>query len=110
MPPSHFGGHIGVWRLGKGSAVYLPAAAPGALLPVGDPHAAQGDGALVGRAIECSMTGTLQVVLHKKATFEGKPFADLTYHQIETATDWMPTGYSHPDLSAVSAYGPKFML
>ena len=34
---------------------------------LGDPHAAQGDGELGGTAIECSMTGTFQILLHKKA-------------------------------------------
>ena len=67
VPPSYFGGNLDNWRLGKGSTVYLPVSVPGALLSVGDPHAAQGDGELSGTAIECSMTGTFQVILHKKA-------------------------------------------
>ncbi|MGA7804785.1 acetamidase/formamidase family protein, partial [Bradyrhizobium sp.] len=66
IPPSYFGGNLDNWRLGKGATIYLPVSVPGALLSVGDPHAAQGDGELSGTAIECSMTGTFQVVLHKK--------------------------------------------
>lgn len=100
VPPSYFGGNLDNWRLGKGSAIYLPVSVPGALLSVGDPHAAQGDGELSGTAIECSMTGTFQVILHKKANLAGHPFADLSYPLIETETDWVLTGFSHPNYLA----------
>ena len=100
VPPSYFGGNLDNWRLGKGSTIYLPVSVPGALLSVGDPHAAQGDGELGGTAIECSMTGTFQVILHKKADLVGRPFADLSYPLIETETDWVLTGFSHPNYLA----------
>jgi acetamidase/formamidase/AraC-like DNA-binding protein len=100
VPPSYFGGNLDNWRLGKGATVYLPVSVPGALLSVGDPHAAQGDGELSGTAIECSMTGTFQVILHKKGNLAGRPFADLSYPLIETETDWVLTGFSHPNYLA----------
>jgi acetamidase/formamidase/AraC-like DNA-binding protein len=100
VPPSYFGGNLDNWRLGKGATVYLPVSVPGALLSVGDPHAAQGDGELSGTAIECSMTGTFQVILHKKSNLAGQPFADLSYPLIETQTDWVLTGFSHPNYLA----------
>jgi len=100
VPPSYFGGNLDNWRLGKGSTIYLPVSVPGALLSVGDPHAAQGDGELGGTAIECSMTGTFEVILHKKGEFADKPFADLTYPLIETVTDWVLMGFSHPNYLA----------
>jgi acetamidase/formamidase len=100
IPPSYFGGNLDNWRLGKGAAIYLPVSVPGALLSVGDPHAAQGDGELSGTAIECSMTGTFQVILHKKGNLSGQPFADLSYPLIETETDWVLTGFSHPNYLA----------
>jgi acetamidase/formamidase/AraC-like DNA-binding protein len=100
VPPSYFGGNLDNWRLGKGSTIYLPVSVPGALLSIGDPHAAQGDGELSGTAIECSMTGTFQIVLHKKANLAGRPFADLSYPLIETETDWVLTGFSHPNYLA----------
>jgi acetamidase/formamidase len=100
IPPSHFGGNIDNWRLGRGAAVYLPVSVPGALLSIGDPHAAQGDGELSGTAIECSMTGTFKIVLHRKADVAGQPFADLTYPLIETETEWVLSGFSHPNYLA----------
>jgi acetamidase/formamidase/AraC-like DNA-binding protein len=100
VPPSYFGGNLDNWRLGKGATVYLPVSVPGALLSVGDPHATQGDGELSGTAIECSMTGTFEVILHKKADLSGQPFADLSYPLIETESDWVLTGFSHPNYLA----------
>lgn len=100
VPPSYFGGNLDNWRLGKGSIIYLPVSVPGALLSVGDPHAAQGDGELSGTAIECSMTGTFAVVLHKKAQLRGRPFGDVTYPLIETENEWVLTGFSHPNYLA----------
>ncbi|MFT4278038.1 MAG: acetamidase/formamidase family protein [Rhodopseudomonas sp.] len=100
VPPAYFGGNLDNWRLGKGSTIYLPVSVPGALLSVGDPHAAQGDGELGGTAIECSMTGTFEVILHKKSEFTDKPFADLSYPLIETETDWVLMGFSHPNYLA----------
>ncbi|WGD32209.1 acetamidase/formamidase family protein [Ancylobacter sp. WKF20] len=100
VPPAYFGGNLDNWRLGKGATVYLPVSVPGALLSVGDPHAAQGDGELSGTAIECSMTGTFRVTLHKKADTAGTLLADLTYPLIETPEDWVLTGFSHPNYLA----------
>ena len=39
----------------EGATVYLPVSNPGALLYLGDAHAAQGDGELNGNALETSM-------------------------------------------------------
>ena len=96
IPPAYFGGNLDNWRLGKGAAVYLPVSAPGGLLSIGDPHAAQGDGEVAGTAIECSMTGRFTIVIHKK----GGRLADLTYPVIETPTEWVLTGFSHPNYLA----------
>ncbi|MCB4770365.1 acetamidase/formamidase family protein [Ancylobacter sp. Lp-2] len=100
VPPAYFGGNLDNWRLGKGATVYLPVSVPGALLSIGDPHAVQGDGELSGTAIECSMTGTFRVTLHKKADIGGTELADLTYPLIETPENWVLTGFSHPNYLA----------
>ncbi len=100
VPPGYFGGNLDNWRLGPGATVYLPVSAAGALLSVGDPHATQGDGEVAGTAIECSMTGTFLVVLHKQAHLKGQPFEDLTYPLIETPQEWILTGLSYPNYLA----------
>lgn len=97
VPPSYFGGNLDNWRLGKGAKVYLPVAAPGALLSVGDPHASQGDAEICGTAIECSLTGRFQLIVHKKRDLQAKGLADINYPLIETPDEWVISGFSHPD-------------
>jgi amidase len=50
-----YGGNMDFNEIVEGATVYLPVNVPGALLYVGDGHAAQGDGELNGNALETSM-------------------------------------------------------
>ncbi len=50
-----WGGNMDFNEIVEGSTVYLPVSVPGALLYIGDGHAAQGDGELTGNALETSM-------------------------------------------------------
>ncbi|MEV4085784.1 acetamidase/formamidase family protein [Nonomuraea fuscirosea] len=63
-PRAAGGGNIDCRELTAGATLYLPVTVPGALLHLGDGHAAQGDGEVCGTAIECPMTTevTLDVV------------------------------------------------
>ncbi len=98
IPPSSFAGNLDNWRVTRGASVYLRVAVPGALLSIGDPHASQGDSELCGTAIECSLTGDFQLVLHKSTMIErGAPFADLSYPLVETADEWILHGFSSPN-------------
>jgi acetamidase/formamidase/AraC-like DNA-binding protein len=97
VPPSSFGGNLDNWRLGKGASVFLPVAIPGGLLSVGDPHASQGDSEVCGTAIECSLTGRFQLILHKRRDLAAEGLADITYPLIETPDEWVISGFSHPD-------------
>jgi acetamidase/formamidase len=102
IPPSYTGGNVDNWRIGKGATMYYPVAVDGALLSVGDPHASQGDSELCGTAIECSLTGTFQIIVHKKADLAGTPLEGLDYPMLETGTEWLVHGFSMPNyLSAL---------
>ena len=62
-----FGGNMDFNEIVEGVTAYLPVNQPGALLYVGDGHAAQGDGELNGNALETSMDVEFSVdVLHNK--------------------------------------------
>lgn len=97
VPPSYFGGNLDNWRIAKGATVYLRVAVDGGLLSVGDPHASQGDSELCGTAIECSLTGVFQLILHKAKDLRDEPFADIDYPLVETADEWVLHGFSHPN-------------
>ena len=94
IPPGPFGGNIDNWRIGKGATMYYPVQVDGALFSVGDPHASQGDSELCGTAIESSLTGTFQLILHKKATLTGTSLEDLKYPLLETQDEWVLHGFS----------------
>jgi acetamidase/formamidase/AraC-like DNA-binding protein len=96
IPPSSFGGNIDNWRLGIGTRLFLPVSVFGAMLSLGDPHAAQGDGEVAGTAIECSLTGTLRLRIHPRRT-AGAMLRDLNYPLIETVESWIVQGFSHAD-------------
>ena len=40
------------------------------------------------------MTGTFQLVLHKKADLAGTPLEQLNYPMLETQTEWLVHGFS----------------
>lgn len=96
IPPHYVGGNIDDWRIGKGATMYYPVAVPGALLSAGDPHASQGDSELCGTAIECSLTGTFQLILRKKDTLASSALAGLSYPLLETQDEWVLHGFSFP--------------
>jgi acetamidase/formamidase len=105
IPPGYFGGNIDNWRIGKGGTMYYPIAVKGALLSAGDPHGAQGDSELAGTAIETSLTGTVQVILHKKNDLGGSLVEGLDYPLLETDTEWVVHGFSYANY--LKALGKK---
>lgn len=104
IPPSYTGGNIDDWRVGKGARMYYPVAVAGAFFSVGDPHAAQGDSELGGTAIETSLTGDFEFVLHKKDQLEGTILEGLDHPMLETDEQWSVYGFTFPNYLA--ALGP----
>ena len=70
-PRAGAGGNIDCRSLVAGSTLLLPVLVPGALLSLGDGHAAQGDGEVGGTAIECGMTTEVVVDLVPDAALPG---------------------------------------
>jgi acetamidase/formamidase len=69
IPPRRNGGNMDLRHITAGSTLYLPVLAPGALLSMGDCHAAQGDGEVTGTGIEMDATLTLRLSLIKGRQF-----------------------------------------
>jgi amidase len=63
--PAEFGGNMDAPEVSVGNTLYLPVNVPGALLYMGDGHAAMGDGEVAGTAIEVSLLARVQVSVIK---------------------------------------------
>lgn len=70
IPPRENGGNMDLKHLTRGAHLYLPVWVPGALLSIGDAHAAQGDGEVCVTAIEMSATVTVRLELQSQQAIE----------------------------------------
>jgi acetamidase/formamidase len=64
IPPRRVGGNLDCKLLGRGATLLLPVEVEGALLSLGDPHAAQGDGEVCGTAVETTATARLRITVN----------------------------------------------
>ena len=102
IPPRAVGGgNIDCKDLVAGSVLYLPVTVPGALLSIGDGHAAQGDGEVAGTAIECGMTTEIQLDVVTERPVPGV--------HAEAPAGWITFGFS-PDLNTAMFDALEAML
>ena len=64
--PEAFGGNLDSPEASVGNTIYFPVNTPGAMLFLGDGHAAMGDGEVAGTAIEVPLRSRVQVHVIKK--------------------------------------------
>ncbi|MFB2553408.1 acetamidase/formamidase family protein [Ensifer soli] len=83
-----FGGNMDYRLFGPGATVWFPVSAPGALFFLGDGHAVQGDGEIVGTGVETTFEITVRLTVEKAAR--------LTWPRAETATDIITIGNARP--------------
>lgn len=105
IPPRRVGGNMDIRDLSVGTTLYLPVEVAGALLSVGDTHAAQGDGEVCGTAIESPMQVTLQVDLLKNTPLHYPRFTTagpVTRH-LDTAGYEVTTGIEADLMTATRA-------
>ncbi len=74
-----FGGNMDYNQMGEGVTLYLPVFHPGALLTLGDAHAAMGDGELTGSALETSAYVEFTVDLIKGYASAGPRLENADY-------------------------------
>ncbi|HWG75069.1 MAG TPA: acetamidase/formamidase family protein [Acidimicrobiales bacterium] len=91
VPPGPHGGNLDVRLLGMGSRLHLPVRVEGALVQVGDPHFAQGDGEVALTALEGPLRAVLRIELAKAA----QPSWDLPFGETDDA--WLLLGL-HEDV------------
>ena len=100
-PPTVIGGNMDNKELVAGTTLYLPVFNKGALFEVGDGHAGQGNGEVDVTAMETSLIGTLQFVLHKGEK--------LNYPRAETPTHYIAMGFDD-DLSIAAHKAVREMV
>jgi len=83
-PPGIHAGNLDNKELVAGTILYIPVHTRGALLEIGDGHAAQGDGEVDITALETALRGRFQLVVRKDM--------HLTWPRGETPTHWIAMG------------------
>ena len=85
-PPGRHAGNLDNRELVAGTTLYIPVFVKGALLEIGDGHAAQGDGEVDQTAIETNLRGRVQLVVRKDMKLEW-PRGETPTHWITMGTD-----------------------
>ena len=91
--PGEFGGNLDYFGMVEGVTVMLPVFEPGALLFIGDGHARQGEGEVLGNALEISMDVEFSVDLIKDK--------EISWPRIENDDYIIVLGSARPLLQAL---------
>lgn len=83
-PPGRHAGNLDDKALVAGTILYIPVHTRGALLEIGDGHAAQGDGEVDITALETALRGRFQLIVRKDLHFE--------WPRAESPTAWISMG------------------
>ena len=100
-PPTINGGNMDDKALVAGTTLFLPVHVRGALFQAGDGHAAQGNGEVDITALETSLTGTFEFILHKRT--------HTPYPRAETSTAYIAMGFDD-DLSNATRKALRNMI
>lgn len=100
-PPWIHAGNLDNKELVAGSSLFIPVHVKGALFEIGDGHAAQGNGEVDITAIETSLKGTLEFIVHK-----GKK---ISWPRAETPTHIITMGCDR-DLNAATHIAVREMI
>ena len=108
IPPTRRGGNMDIRHVGAGATLYLPVAVEGALLSLGDAHAAQGDGEVCGTAIETSAIATLRISLERERHLPAPML--LTDSRSQRTGQALATTGIGPDLMAAAREATSAMI
>ncbi len=108
-PPTINGGNMDDHSLVAGTTIFFPVHAPGALFQAGDGHAAQGNGEVDITALETSLTGTFEFVLHKHVRGGVEGVETTQYPRAETPDAYIAMGFDD-DLSNATRKALRNMI
>jgi len=92
IPPHAAGGNIDTRDLVAGARLLLPVQVPGALLSIGDTHAAQGDGEVCGTAVETALRVRVKIDVQKRHTI-ALPQVEVPAHAAARALPEVSAGF-----------------
>lgn len=102
FPPRANGGNMDNPALTKGTTVYFPVFADGALFSIGDTHAVQGFGEVSGTALEAPM----RIVMRLSVVRDGHKMSEPQY---ETEEYYATTGFA-PTLDDAAKKATRYMI
>lgn len=108
VPPSRWGGNLDIRHIGPGARLVLPVGVEGALLSLGDAHAAMGDGEVGGTGVETDATVRLRVGLHRDAAPK-TPIIETHPRTQRTGAALATTGVG-PDLMAAAVEATQALV
>jgi acetamidase/formamidase len=108
VPPSRWGGNLDVRHIGPGARLVLPVGVEGALLSLGDAHAAMGDGEVSGTGVETDATVRLRIGLRRDAA-PGTPVIETHPRTHRTGAALATTGVG-PDLMAAAVEATRALV
>jgi acetamidase/formamidase len=101
IEPREYGGNIDLKEMLPGTTLLLPVWAEGALFSAGDGHGLQGDGEVCLTALETSLSGSFELLLHKNA--------GLKFPRALTPTHYITMGMQ-PDLDEAAKQALRDMI
>jgi acetamidase/formamidase len=104
-PPGTHAGNMDNKELVEGTTIFIPVHTKGALFEAGDGHAGQGNGEVDITAMETMLTGTFQLIVHKKA--EG--VSPLLWPRAETPSYYISMGFDE-DLTRATEISIRNMI
>ena len=120
LPPSRFGGNMDTKHLRAGATLFLPVGAEGALFPLGDTHAAQGDGEVCGTAVEAAMDVVLRLSVRRDFEIQAPQYhlprgalaqtEDSSYHVCTAVGPDLMEGARDAVRAAISYLGERYGL
>jgi acetamidase/formamidase len=108
VPPSRWGGNLDIRHVGPGARLVLPVGVDGALLSLGDAHAAMGDGEVAGTGVETDATVRLRVDVRSGAA-PRTPIVQTDPRTQRTGAALATTGVG-PDLMAATVDATRALI
>jgi acetamidase/formamidase len=108
VPPRRWGGNLDIRHIGPGARLVLPVGVDGALLSLGDAHAAMGDGEVCGTGVETDATVRLRIGLRRDGA-PRTPVIETDPRTHRTGAALATTGVG-PDLMVAAAEATRALI